>query len=810
MLTVKSNPILTEKEQFHKIIRKLKINESLKRYILLQKKDLPAIQSDDKSIWDLFFQEIENNHTLSDNNLKMILISEIRHTLCFDYNIIFFKKGFWLIKINILMKHIYEGIRNRCKFQWFQIMTAIMSALSKYFKIEKIDQLLFNKHHVKTWCLLIQDSDIQIIKQFENVGKGSFIYFDKEMPPSWRYLDEKNVILRADNRRKPNITTLGKYIQDTHILSLFTKDLISYINELQKIKYTLDRKLFIDLFKNINLLDFYKPEKSSIIIIDDYENYLLNNMGNYLLDKDKDESRFLKLVTKLVFKKPNLVKRDYTNVISDSDKGILNFLYNYDKKVSLRHNIFMDYRGRMYILGNISYISSKLLRCLVVLDEGKEIVKNDFYKYYVACLIKKPKSIAEGKLIYDKRYKYKKKIKNNMYYLKIVKYCNGNISLDATASMMQIISLLTKSTKLMKYTNLTVSDIRYDIYEYLIEVITDKNYKVKDNLTFKDEKGFYNVFINYFKSKKLYKYCIMLYVYGSTPLYTAKSYLEINKIKSIHIKDLTYIISIIVNCFKDEFKSVQLIKSFIKTYTDLIKYETHYEFNTLLKRLSYSCPQGMKININFKNINSSFNTDSQSSSYEKKIRSSFVNIIHSLDSEICILTRIKLLKEFNINSLSIHDCFLVHINDYEKCLYSYNSSMSKILDLNLDQIINNIYKNKDEFLNKWKPIYYSYLEENNKFLEKLIGKLIGKANKYAKLNDRIYEAIRDIPNIAEENLNNVRGNKNLMEALKTYLDEVLEKNYEKYLENKKKLLGIADFKKEDFDSKNIKYSLKPQ
>lgn len=765
------------KKNFEKIINSLNINLSLKLYILFDNNIRHNEKINQSSIWKDFFKKVELE--FKDKTFYKTIVFEINNTLYRDYNIIFYKKNEWIIKINDFLKKIYQRVRNKIygdNNSLKNIINKLLEILCENFCVIKITETIRRKNYLNHWCLKFSDEEIACFRVFKN----NSLYFN-EKPLKWIYLQNNDVSLSGDFI-KVNITTLDRYIEDKHIKCLFTEQLIDYINILQNTQYKIDKKLFIDLFSKISLSKFYEKNEERIII-EDYEEFLINNKENYIFNGN--EQQFLKSVDKMTsLQNINIQKNKWKDLISESDKDVLNFIYNYDGESWLSNNLFMDYRGRLYILGNISYIGSKLLRSLLILQGNTEIHRNTFYKYYIACQIDKPNNLIEGEIIYDNRSKYN--TIDNINYNKLEIYNNGFISLDATSSMMQIIGMLTKNEKLCRYTNMTVSGNRYDIYDYMISIVIKE--RKHDN---------FDNFINYFNNKKIYKYSVMLYVYGSTPLYTAKSFLELNKNYSIHIKDLTNIIGIIVNTFKIEFQCIVILKKFIKTYADLIKYETFYEFRTLLKKIEYSCPKEKSVHIRYKDINTSFFIESDKLSYEKKMRSSFVNIIHSLDSEVCILTRISLLKELEVQSLSVHDCFLVHINNYEKCVEYYNKSMFQIFDLNIDLLINDIYI-KDNFIDTWKNKYYNYINDNDEFLKDIVKKINIKDNsiKYKNFNLGTLALMRQ--------------DVSLIEKIKKHIDAFIIKNYENYKEYSIKLKEFQDFKKSDFDSKKIIYSLKPE
>lgn len=777
---------MNRKKILSEIIHKLSISKSLKEYILTENKSSDEMYDLSKS-WKNFFYDIKNEKELY--KYADIIIYIIKFTLIKDFNLIYINQNHWIIPYKYYIKNIYIALRDIYKNTKLnrKLLNIIIKITFNNFNIKKILIKFKNSKQYQYWAIIL--NDIDAIK-FLNEKKNLVQYYKNTTPPKWIFIDTKNVHLDSNNKYlKNNLVTYSKFIQDFHIKSLYTKDFINYINILQNISYKIDVDLFINLFQNINLEIFYKKINPYNIIINNYEEYLINNINDYI-NQYNDKKFFLNYINKnIIFDASNLEENDI-NLINESEKDILNFIYNYDD-FWITNNLIIDYRGRMYILGAISYISSKLFRLLITFDEKKiEIIKNKYYKYYLAHQIDKPLNFEEAESIYLNKHKYN--TNNNIKYNKLELYNNGTITLDATSSMMQIIGLLLKNSKLMKYANVTVSKNRYDIYEYIMNILLSN-----DNLMKK-----YYKFIDYFNNKKIYKYCIMLYVYGSSPLYTAKNLIKIHNMKTIHIKDLTTIINIIIKCFQQEFECIKIFKNLIKSYSNLIIYDKTYKFKTILRNIEYSCPEEQEIRIKHKNINTTFKVDSEKDSYEKKLKSSFVNIIHSLDSEICVLTRIDLLEKYDIKTLSIHDCWIIHINNYKKCLECYNNNLKKLLYINIKDIIYNNDISKEEFKEKLIIKYNNYIQ-NDDWLIRYYKNNLSKNKKYKE-----YIKTLNIDN--NLNINEIKNNINLINFIKNDINLNIEKNINNYYKQLELLLKYNDFNINDFNIENIIYSLKPE
>lgn len=772
------------------------IKEILKDYYY----DFKIIDDDKELVlsqnWIDFFKNIDN---IFYEKVSKVIKYNIIHTLANDYNIILNKKEYYLNLKNFFINLINHFRDIEDLSNWGKIINDIFDLMIENLSVQKY---IFNNKNtyykdILMWSIKISSDDYSWFK-----SKEDKVYFYKNQnPPKWEFFDEKNVYLLSSNLKK-NLTTYSKFIQDIHIKSLFNENIINIINKLQNIDYKIDVDLFINLFYNNNDIFNIIGKKDLYINIDNYRKYIKENINSYKSNQNqKDFNTWDITIQELNKYKKNKYLNSYEDEnINMQNMLILRFIYNYDDSW-ISHNYIIDYRGRLYILGSISYISSKLLRILIKLNENYKIKKDNYYKYYVSSQIKNVYSIEEGIKIYDNINLYNKnELKNKILFDKIYKFESATISLDATNSMLQIIAIICKNEKVMKYTNLLPDNKRYDLMEYLIDcVLNELN---DDN----------NIFINVYKNRQIYKYTIMLYIYGSTPLFTAKSFIEINKINWIHYKDLTTIMNFIINIFKKEFKCVDVLKKCISYYSKLSKYEEYYKFKTLLKDVEYSCPKRNKYFIKSgrkKNISISINIDSDKRSFEKKIKSSFVNIIHSLDSEICMLTRQILIDRYNIKSLSIHDCFIINVNDYKKCLESYNESLNKIMDISIDKVID--IKNEEY----WDQSLKNSLKDDSNLKKYFLKNIINTNKGIDKVTKGITEELGvkggDILSVNVEKWDGkkIRNNSYLMRLINESINKHTNsyKNCKKYIEELEK---YKTFKENSIDIKNLNYTLKPE
>ena len=667
---------MNTKQNFELIVNKLDISDFTKKFILMDNNQ-KKITKYNKIVNCL----IEISEIIDIKYFNIIISNSLTKSILVIYdNIYIYLKNF--------IKNIYENCISFIEEK--KLKKYILTTLNVFKKhypnnINKID-IKQNGLKRSMWTIKI---DIDDYNEIQN-NKNNNIYYS---PNKWVYISEKNVYLESNLNK--TLLSNGKFIQDNHIHSLYNQNIVDIINDLQKIPHKLDINLFNSLFSNNNLILFYIKKDKYNIYINNYYNYINDNINKYFMYRKYDDKiKFFSYVDK------KCINKNENNIfnISPSEKLVLNFIYNH-QDLDIYNILVCDYRGRLYIQNSISYISSKLYRLITTLKNYNFININSYYKYYLTSQITNVKSFSDAENIYNNIDNIKN-YKNKILFEKIYLHKNQTISLDATASMLQIIALITKNYKLMKYTNLIPNIDKIDIYDEIKKIL---NIKYKDS-----------IFIEYYNNRNLIKYSIMLYIYNSSPLYTAAKLIDEFNFHSILKSDLTSIINNITKTFKEEFNAVVILKKiinlFIKKYND-----NTFIINSILKKIEYSCPKSKRIKINFENINIDFQIESELQDNKKIKRSCFPNIIHSLDSEICLITRHNLYKS-NIHSLSIHDCFIININDYEILLKEYNKSLMEIYKIDILYILpqlNDLIKNDEILKNEIQYLINSISDYNN-------------------------------------------------------------------------------------------------
>jgi hypothetical protein len=140
-------------------------------------------------------------------------------------------------------------------------------------------------------------------------------------------------------------------------------------------------------------------------------------------------------------------------------------------------NLKTDFRGRLYYLNPINIQNNKMMR---------QLIKSEYVKYNSEIHEKILKQFNSKNIIIKQLYDYK----CELFRRNILKHFT--ISLDATASMLQILGLLTNSYAILVLTNVVNNNNCDDIYNNILKEIP---YEIVD--------------------RSFIKVCIMKYIYGS-------------------------------------------------------------------------------------------------------------------------------------------------------------------------------------------------------------------------------------------------------------------------------------------------------
>ena len=486
-----------------------------------------------------------------------------------------------------------------------------ITMIVKYIYTYLIDIYNINKTHeiIKKIIIIIWNNEKNIYKNYSKKKKNlewnikvykkdvtllyNNFYYDiyYKKPPMWRI--DKNIVFNDIN--EINIVRESNYYINNFLYKYMNKKYINYINLCQNQSYKINKKLFYEILKKYNF-DFFLYTKNTNIDINpiwinkiNVEEYITNIIQNKYLNLSSSSKKKIYDSLKNKINKISL-NHDKENIIHVNNIIILSYLTLLDEKKNIYHKLYIDKRGRLIYDGLFNYVNSKLIRYLTIIPYIKKkknlirksktkkyfeknlnntINNNDkYYKFYISNQIQKNvSSFSESEEIYNNIYIHLNKDNifnqkndfhniNNLY--KIMKYGKkSTISLDASSSALQILSVLTKNKKLMILTNAIKSDEKKrDVYNYLIDILKKKYHS--------------DLFYEYYTNRKIVKYVCMTYFYGSTAKYIAEAMIEKFKLTSILKIDLIGVCSNIITIFNIEITVINKIKKLLNFYLDIL------------------------------------------------------------------------------------------------------------------------------------------------------------------------------------------------------------------------------------------------
>ena len=283
----------------------------------------------------------------------------------------------------------------------------------------------------------------------------------------------------------------------------------------------------------------------------------------------------------------------------------------------------------------------------------------------------------------------------NIQSSKIIRKClkiDGDITqLDATASMFQIIAMVTHSSKLAKICNIYSSD-NTDPYESLMSMcdLTYSGYKLD---TFENEK--FNSYT--LKSvelcalnlidRSIFKNIIMKHLYNSTAwaqiVELSESFID-PSISKIHAKIIYYtVMREISKILSYEFKVIGAIRNVMVT--------VHKSGNSYIylphMRSVYRHYKSTDIKVKLTNTTVSKKIRIEKLSSNKTLNSSIPNLIHSLDAYILSIILTKFYNDSK-TVYTIHDCFITSKSNTEDLIKTYNKALYMVSQLDILKVIN--------------------------------------------------------------------------------------------------------------------------
>jgi len=310
------------------------------------------------------------------------------------------------------------------------------------------------------------------------------------------------------------------------------KDFYKAINHLQNVPFKIDKIMFQVMEfiwdKDLNMGQF--PSRESLL---DEKNKPKNIFRSELVDTDKEA----------LIKYKRDCTNEYRNEIARVSKVLstsiaVSIIKEYLNENSFYFVLFMDKRGRIYTIGNyLSYQSDQKIRSIIVFKNGEKLGDRGRYWLFVHA----SNTFGNDKISFDERVKFTEdnfelmlsyadnpfenrgwnKADKPMEFLQACfhlkeykKYgldyvCNLPISMDATCSGLQILSILIRDYETAWKVNVTPSDTPQDIYTIVAESVLKEVKELAGQGSYEA-----NRWLQFGITRNLLKRNIMTYVYG--------------------------------------------------------------------------------------------------------------------------------------------------------------------------------------------------------------------------------------------------------------------------------------------------------
>lgn len=510
-------------------------------------------------------------------------------------------------------------------------------------------------------------------------------------------IDEKlyNLVLKYSNRYiTRNIVEPSSSKNPIEILRFGNEEHINEINRLQRIPVKIIWENIIDFLDNISYEDYIK-----IFINDKIQYYDIVNENREYFEKTYNMINIEYKNKNIINKKPTIdlsslnkiimtLKFIYEYYINDENEE-LKLWYNHTKK-NLYYVNTVDFRGREYINSTVGHMNNLLIRNCITLNEDTQLVLSNYAKFWIANQIKKVYNIEEGVKLYENTNHEENLInklylnfRNPMSYFNAIKRIalnkNFTINIDATASVIQISSLIIKDSILSYNTNIWV-DSKFD----------DKNLRDPYELDISIDKltqEEFKIFEKIINDRNLRKKIIMTCIYGSTPYEFMKKMQKNGELILFPLSTLVKIGYGILNSFYKKYPKIKIIKQLFYYIADYI-YTNQLEINFKNKNFhtTFLPLKNKKVEIILtkedKKMSCKINTHKNDHELRNLKNTLFPNFLHSVDSQILHNCRTTLLNN-NVPTLGVHDCIICDYKHYEICLNVYNLELSKTLNLNI-------------------------------------------------------------------------------------------------------------------------------
>ena len=504
------------------------------------------------------------------------------------------------------------------------------------------------------------------------------------------------------------------------------KDFYDAVNHLQSVPFKIDKDMF-DVFKTIwdNNLRLGKfPDRES----------LLDEKGKpkgIYRDPKVDE------ILELRIKYKRDLNRVYNDEIARSSK-VLNTLVAIDLAIEyleferIYFAIFADKRGRLYCMGTtITYQTDQKIKSLITFANTEPL--NEVGKYWL--YVHASNTWGNDKVSFNDRYAFTEEKLNEfisyadapldnkgwnfadkpmeflntcMHLKRLQKeglgyQCNLPVSMDATCSGLQVLSILMRDENTAKKVNVLPSTLPQDIYTAVAE-------KVKAEVELKASQGSQeaNRWLQFGITRKIVKRNIMTYVYSLKP-YGArqqifdeyKSIIEFNPEKKVladdGFSDCRWLAKIVWDKMEQEIDlEAQLMKWFqdcaklFAKANQVMKWTTPMGFPVEMD-YRYLIPFKVKTAISGSLVYTTYRRELNRKDSRKYSSSVSPNIVHALDGAVCQGVALYCKNAENpINDLlMVHDSFATNPNRVDQL---HQIIRQVVIDLFKEDFLDVLYK----------------------------------------------------------------------------------------------------------------------
>lgn len=682
------------------------------------------------------------------------------------------------------------------------LITLYETYLIEYIIIKKIINTEENlpKHMIK----FVYNKNFEEFLMSENINnnyneliKGliGYKYLMVTPPKDWK-LKDKEYEGGYLNNRFPLVITEGH----GHKLRI-SKFVLENLNYLQKCSLKINEDLLNFLYKNAKIiLNFLKnnenlEEKINLLTLK-YKS-LWREIYSKLNDKKEIKNYFKSLKGYEMQKSLMMIEGElnsyrekyadyllFNKLIYNENLDLIiknsNILSKYEEieKVYIPYNL--DFRGRVYPLNtDLNFHASKLARVLFLSSEERYFDYKIFKIYSVRCYYKENYNDEKSINLFDEKL-YQKMLNfndNEIFNLFVLKannvfafinccielkkyinflemqrsnlikldekyYSHFIISLDATSSGSQILSVLLKDMQFFKALNLSGDNQINDFYMTFIDEYKKSKFFLKINKYWKNS-VFEN--LNFNELRSFFKNIIMTFNYGLTYIGFLEKFRK-NYITYCVLKKYSIDYEICNEIAKSFWKYSREIRFMLlhTVFGELVeiygKFGLDVEWFTPIDTKitqKYFIEKSVKLDVRINKLRQLVNDktmldshflkkitvkvkDFTKTNYRKSSLALTANYIHSLDSSLLFFL-INEFKKKNYFIACVHDCFFVHTSNVDLVLNSYKKGL---IDLFLKTNL------LDEFFIKINDNLLRILEtkKNDQKLKIKINKIISEIN----------------------------------------------------------------------------------